>query len=319
MKATKVRSPMAPLFRWLPLVMAAAALALACGYWRNLLTANRPVTPPLTSIERNYGIDIDPAMLGKLRQVLPETFEVHGKFSDVIDAMRDKVFPHGAKTAGIFVNWRALELAGISRSTRIDARLGGLQIQDALLRVLAIADGGTEKLGVAPEDDVLWVDTKDDLAKNVFTRVYDVRDIVGRDPKTRAAAEADLKAQITAKIDPASWRPRGSAGDIRFLQGQAIVTQTAVNQHDLIMFLDRLRWYRDLRLFARKAAWPVGGAFVLGMIPGALLRRYRRKAQGLCGICGYDLRATPERCPECGDVPSTAGRETTSGPMSHPP
>jgi hypothetical protein len=55
----------------------------------------------------------------------------------------------------------------------------------------------------------------------------------------------------------------------------------------------------------RVRCWFVGAASVLAGLYA--WRQYNRTRQaGVCHRCGYDLRATPARCPECGTIPSNA-------------
>jgi len=60
--------------------------------------------------------------------------------------------------------------------------------------------------------------------------------------------------------------------------------------------------------FLRAPAWVV--VPLLGCAPAVWVARARRRRivasrrlRGLCTECGYDVRATPDRCPECGAVP----------------
>jgi hypothetical protein len=61
------------------------------------------------------------------------------------------------------------------------------------------------------------------------------------------------------------------------------------------------------RLYIEMPCWcaPIGCGGLAMLFAGLVrVRIERQSVAGACIHCGYDLRASPDRCPECGTVPT---------------
>ncbi len=114
----------------------------------------------------------------------------------------------------------------------------------------------------------------------------------------------ELLSQVRAEIDESSWKDRGGTTRVfRELAGHLIVTQTVANHVRIIRYLNNKLWlHRMFDATQHASTFTLSGVGIATAVAAAMQWRRKRRAmrKHLCVACGYDLRASHGRCPECG-------------------
>lgn len=169
----------------------------------------------------------------------------------------DKVVTYLSEITGanFYVDWRALEAAGIDSHATVTLDLQGVPVSVVLKTALKELGGGNVMLACRIDDGVVKISTADDLAKDTTTRIYDVRDLIeeevqrsrashnGKEGETTEQEATDGLARLLEEaVDPVGWRDAGgSVGGLRAFAGRLIVTQTPENHEQILGLVTALR------------------------------------------------------------------------------
>lgn len=100
---------------------------------------------------------------------------------------------------------------------------------------------------------------------------------------------------------PVVPHPGGGASG---MNGRGVYNNFALDVSHVAIWPDRQRTLKGYVIRVRLWALLVCAAGLGGVLAIPLVARWRRlgnrREQGLCPACGYDIRATPTQCPECG-------------------
>lgn len=168
---------------------------------------------------QNYGVNTKNA----IRYILPHTRMNNAPFQDAIQYLRDTT------GANIFVNWAALQAAGVMKTTPIDVNLRYVSAEELVKLMLAQVSPQTPLISYVHEN-VLTITTVAQANQQRVTRVYDIQDLIMTIPNFTNFPQFNLQSATQNTSTSVSSGSAGSAtnqGNIFGSTGSASSTPTS--------------------------------------------------------------------------------------------
>lgn len=124
-----------------------------------------------------------------LKRTMPEVRCDQVALSEVVDFYKDSL------GLNIFVDWKALEAAGIQPTTPVSLQLKNVRASEALRLALRSVSAN---LGYMIENGIVVITTLRPAAQPIIIRAYDVSDLIDvpADAQTTQSTQAELQAQL---------------------------------------------------------------------------------------------------------------------------